>query len=267
MRIIAAASLVFIAPKILGLWFAADFFAFTALKLLFGTYRWFKPAPIMLTHVFNIVSFVFVNFLPGLTFRNMYGTLCGLHYTITFIYGYVASISMMYVGIHLSSEAREKEVLEARLREVAALAIASATLILFISTVILKRKYARLWVSTINPAQHFSAYVWNTFMYGEWGSNLDDHKALAVSMTFCHSYYEQDKRVEKWIRENWEAWEEYPPFWFDANFRHSLPLSMLPEHVREHKRNVPGPRRWSHRSQKTTPILNTRRKIVPVDSP
>ena len=43
-------------------------------------------------------------------------------YTITFIYGYVASIGMMYVGIHLSSEAQEKVVLEAR-SEVAALAV------------------------------------------------------------------------------------------------------------------------------------------------
>ena len=73
-------------------------------------------------------------------------------------------------------------------------------------------------------------------MYDDFGPDMDDHRASAVSF-FRPVYYKHDLRVKDWLDSKWSEWERDPPEWFNDAFIALLPPEWLPAHLRPERRD------------------------------
>ena len=191
------------------------------------------PIPRLLQHVFDVLSFMLIGFLPIYFMRNMYTTVCGRQFTMSVIYEYIAPFAMIFAAIQMQVDSTLTiDVLHESMKIVGILAGVSATLAYICVTWFMERKYKYLWWSTRNPAQHFSEYIWDSGIYEDLGFELDDHRAQAIAYIFIPKYYLPDARVEAWVHEKWNEWEAEPPLWFNSDFKRSLPQRLLPRHAR-----------------------------------
>ena len=71
----------------------------------------------------------------------------------------------------------------------------------------------------MNPARHFSEYIWENNIYYHFGDEIDDHRAEAITLNFIPKYYLHDKRVKKWIAEKWPQWEVDPHYGLGKSLR------------------------------------------------
>ena len=72
-------------------------------------------------------------------------------------------------------------------------------------------------------------------MYDDFGPDMDDHRACALSF-FCREYYKHDLRVKDWLDSKWSEWERDPPEWFDDAFIALIPPEWLPAQLRPERR-------------------------------
>ena len=232
MRVLGCVMLGTVKPIALGAWIASEFTVFTLLKMFwFDTYIFFKPMPA--TRLFHVATYIFSHFLPCFTIRNFYFTVTGRHWTLTLAYGYISAFLMLFTAYTQSeeSDSESNQTLRFAVIICSSCTIVSLASLSIIKAYIMKKKYDWLWWTTKTPADHFSDYIWDNNIYEMWGPTLDDHRAIAISVTFIPKYYLHDERVKVWLTGKWGSWERDPPFWFNDNFIGSLPLSLVPRHV------------------------------------
>ena len=147
---------------------------------------------------------------------------------------------MVSAALHINQGDKTiNDVLHECLKVVGIFATVSAFLSFICIMTILNKKFNHMWWSTLNPARHFSEFIWNTPIYEEFGYELDDHRAYAIVHQFKPGYYLHDNRVKAWVHEMWASWEADPPLWFDDDFKRALPQSLIPAHARRTSSHAP----------------------------
>ena len=225
MRILSLSVLALSSTWIFVTWISIEFVAFTSMKLMLNTYWFFKKTPHSVSHIANILTFVGVTTFPIFGLRNPYFTVCGFQFQLFRYYTAWASGGMILIAMHLSGA---NETFNLCLKIVAVLASIFAIVSYLIKVFVMKREYNWMWWSTYNVARHFTDYVWDTNMYDDWGTTMDDHRACALFM-FAPKYYLHDPRIKAWLAEKWQAWEMNPPSWFDEKFKASLHPASFPK--------------------------------------
>ena len=170
--------------------------------------------------------------------RNPYYTLSGRVYTCFLLFGYIDAFGMLFTAKFLSSLTPETniEFFDTYLHITIACACVSLTFLWIIKNRLMVQTYNWMWWSTDTPREHFSNWIWNNNVYDDFGPDMDDHRASALSY-FRPEYYKHDLRVKDWLDSKWSEWERDPPEWFDDAFIASLPPEWLPAHLRPERRD------------------------------
>ena len=183
---------------------------------------------------------------------------------------------MTFASAHNATSPLEESTVNDCIKGVALLATLAASASLVNNVAIIKWSHKYLWWWSRNAETHFSQYIWDTVVYTDWGGSIDDHRALAISVTFNSHYYINNNNVRDWLHEKWPDWEADPPFWFDDNFKQTISLRLLPDRIKRKEENKrgsnKGPRRWNSALDKNIKkrksdltAKKVRRKIVPLD--
>ena len=230
MRVIAAALLVYVQPVIFAAWIATLFGVFTSAKLLRGSFTYFNRISHAMSHFVNVATFFAICVGAPFTFRIPY-LVSGRLYTCFLLYGYIDAFLMLYVSKALASSHLQFDntMFNLVLKVMASCACASAVSLWILKNKIMEKSFNWMWWSNRTPSEHFSEYIWNNFVYTEWGPSIDDSRAYAISIVFCQKYYIHDIRVKEWLYSHWDEWTNDPPSWFDDVFKRSIPHEFIPE--------------------------------------
>ena len=171
------------------------------------------------------------------TLRNPYYTVSGRVYTCFLLFGYVDAFGMLFAAKIISSLTPETNIdfFDTYLHITIACACASLPFLWIIKNRLMVQTYNWMWWSTDTPREHFSNWIWNNNVYDDFGPDMDDHRAFALSI-FRPAYYKHDLRVKDWLDSKWSEWERDPPTWFDDAFIASLLPEWVPVHLRPERR-------------------------------
>ena len=158
----------------------------------------------------------------------------GRVYTSFLLYGYIDAFAMLVASRYASSGSSDLSYETFKLVMIMAgiCACTSATLLWLIKTRLMVQSFNWMWWSTRTPREQFSIWIWENNVYPEFGPDLDDHRAKAISVSFRREYYIHDLRVKEWLHANWSEWEKDPPSWFDDVFLEAIPQEWIPVHAR-----------------------------------
>ena len=203
MRILSMAALAYTLPALLSAWLAAEFIVFTLAKRHFQTYHYYNRSfSPYFSHILNVGAFIIMTFTPILLFRMHFSTVCGRHYTLTVCYSYVGSIAMAVVAALAPSAGTAGLVPIETIVAVASLAIISAAALYAIRRYLINQAFDHLWWSSSNMETHFEEFTWDTYIYTEYGPQLSDSRAYALSIVFPPHVYVNNSRVQAWLEKN-----------------------------------------------------------------
>jgi len=160
--------------------------------------------------------------------RNPYFTVCGVQYTLSILYGYIASIVMLLLAKSNAKTPGMESTVNDCIRFGTIFGAVSLSLFILLIRFFMVKKYHSLFWSRLNPARHFSEFIWSNNMYAEWGTSLDDHRAYAITKTFIPRYWKHDPQVRAWLHEKWPSWQMDAPWWFGEAFITTIPASLVP---------------------------------------
>ena len=211
MRTIAGSALVYANPTLFAIWAAVLFAAFTGIKVFRRTYNTFKPAPGFFSHVIHVITFFSVTVGGCLSMRIPY-MVTGRLYTSFLLYGYIDAFAMLVASRYASSGSSDLsyDAFKSVMIMVGASACTSATLLWLIKTRLMVQSFNWMWWSTRTPREQFSIWIWENNVYSQFGPDLNDHRARAISEGFRNEYYIHDLRVKEWLHSNWSEWEKDP---------------------------------------------------------
>ena len=131
------------------------------------------------------------------TLRNLYYTISGRVYTYFLLFGYVDAFGMLFTAKFLSSLTPETniEFFDTYLHMTIACACVSLPILWIIKNRLMVQTYNWMWWSTDTPREHFSNWIWDNNVYDDFGPDMDDHRASALSF-FRPAYYKHDLRVK-----------------------------------------------------------------------
>ena len=234
MRVIPSAMLLYARPVVFGMWLGVLMFIFTAMKIWRGTYQYFKRMPSFISHLLTVLTFFFMSVGALFFMRNPYFNITGRGYTCFLLYGYIDAFAMLFAARALGEGDAlfDDDVFNNLVYIVSACVCTSLILVVIIKSRLMVQEYDWMWWSTLTPGEHFSSWVWEDNVYAAWGTDMDDHRANAISDTCIPKYYKHDLRVKEWLDSKWDEWERNPPSWYDDAFLQSLPVEWVPAHLR-----------------------------------
>ena len=163
----------------------------------------------------------------------------GRLYTSFLLYGYIDAFAMLVASRYASSGSSDLsyDAFKSVMIMVGASACTSATLLWLIKTRLMVQSFNWMWWSTRTPREQFSIWIWENNVYSQFGPDLNDHRARAISEGFRNEYYIHDLRVKEWLHSNWSEWEKDPPSWFDDVFIEAIPHEWIPVHARPQRQS------------------------------
>ena len=209
--LLRAVVLMYVHPIVFAAWMLTLFFAFTLIKLSRKTYTFFQR--FLAFYRIYCISFHFFSLCGRIVFlRNPYYTVSGRVYTCFLLFGYIDAFGMLFAAKFLSSLTPETniEFFDTYLHITIACACVSLTFLWIIKNRLMVQTYNWMWWSTDTPREHFSNWIWNNNVYDDFGPDMDDHRASALSY-FRPAYYKHDLRVKDWLDSKWSEWERDPP--------------------------------------------------------
>ena len=182
----------------------------------------------------NVLTFFFMSVGALFVMRMPYFNITGRGYTCLLLYGYIDAFAMLFAARALGEGDAlfDDDIFNGLVYIVSACVCTSLILVGIIKSRLMVQEYDWMWWSTLTPGEHFSSWIWENNMYDRWGTDMDDHRAYAISDTFIPKYYKHDLRVKEWLDSKWDEWERNPPSWYDDAFLQSLPVEWVPVHLR-----------------------------------
>ena len=208
MRVTVGVVLMYVHPIVFAAWMLTLFFAFTLIKLSRKTYTFFQRGPGFVSHLFHLLIFIGLYVGGCFTLRNPYYTISGRVYTYFLLFGYVDAFGMLFAAKFISSLTPETNIdfFDTYLHITIACACVSLPFLWIIKNRLMVQTYNWMWWSTDTPREHFSNWIWDNNVYVDFGPDMDDHRAHALSL-FRREYYKHDLRVKDWLDSKWCEWE------------------------------------------------------------